>query len=100
VTPRSFANPTQSYLDDLVSATPGWYVLLYLGVFVFEAVESVTAMTVAPRRPLLIHRRLEHATTLYVAPLADIAGGVDLSIIGSAGPAGLIYVAPLSSIKA
>jgi purine-cytosine permease-like protein len=90
-----FANPTDSYLDDLVSASPGWYVLpivvisllgglshgvlcvyasgldleglaprlkrtrttiitaavaialLYLRVFVFDAVESVTAMTVA-----------------------------------------------------
>jgi purine-cytosine permease-like protein len=39
-------------------------------------------------------------TTLYVGPLADIAGGVDLSTIGSAALAGLIYVASLSSIKA
>ncbi len=39
-------------------------------------------------------------TTLYVGPLADIAGGVDLSTIGSAGLAGLIYVASLRFIKA
>ena len=190
-TALSFAEPTDSYLDDLVTASPAWYVLpivvisllgglsqgvlcvyasgldleglaprlkrtqttiitaavaialLYLGVFVFDAVESVTAMTVAlnavitpwvvdpgnrraahqdlrpgrpagvrggpPRRPLLVHRRLERAcghrrgrsarafglltvnTTLYVGPLADIAGGVDLSTIGSAALAGLIY---------
>ena len=32
-------------------------------------------------------------TALYVGPLADIAGGVDLSTIGSAALAGLIYVA-------
>ena len=94
-TAMTFANPTDSYLDDLVAASPAWYVLpivvisllgglsqgvlcvyasgldlegldaaaeadadhvitaavaialLYLGVFVFDAVESVTAMTVA-----------------------------------------------------
>lgn len=94
-TAMSFTNPTDSYLDDLVTAAPTWYVLpivvisvlgglsqgvlciyasgldlegltprlrrtqttvitaaiaivlLYLGVFVFDAVESVTAMTVA-----------------------------------------------------
>ncbi|MFY9919210.1 MAG: hypothetical protein WAL26_12515, partial [Mycobacterium sp.] len=33
---------------------------------------------------------------LYVGPLADIAGGVDLSTIGSAALAGLIYFASLS----
>ena len=143
-TAMSFANPTDSYLDDLVTAAPTWYVLpivvisvlgglsqgvlciyasgldleglapqlkrtqttiitaavaivlLYVGVFVFDAVGSVTAMTVvlnavitpwvavlaigalrtrkrrlrpgrpaglrpwAARRPLLVHRRLEH----------------------------------------
>ena len=94
-TALSFANPTDSYLDDLVTASPAWYVvpivvisllgglsqgvlciyasgldlegltprlrrtqttvitaavaivLLYVGVFVFDAVESVTAMTIA-----------------------------------------------------
>src|SRR6202171_372861 len=94
-TAMSFTNPTDSYLDDLVAASPTWYVLpivvisvlgglsqgvlcvyasgldleglaprlkrtqttvipaavaialLYLGVFVFDAVGSVTAMTVA-----------------------------------------------------
>jgi len=30
-------------------------------------------------------------TTLYVGPLADIAGGVDLSTVGSAVLAGLLY---------
>ena len=39
-------------------------------------------------------------TTLYVGPLADIAGGVDLSTIGSAALAGLIYLASLSFIEA
>jgi len=34
-------------------------------------------------------------TTLYVGPLADVAGGVDLSTIGSAVIAGVIYVAGL-----
>jgi hypothetical protein len=38
-------------------------------------------------------------TTLYVGPLADIAGGVDLSTIGSAALAGLIYFASLRYIK-
>lgn len=38
-------------------------------------------------------------TTLYVGPLADIAGGVDLSTIGSAAIAGLIYLASLSFIE-
>jgi hypothetical protein len=38
-------------------------------------------------------------TTLYVGPLADIAGGVDLSTIGSAVLAGLIYAVSLGSIK-
>ena len=38
-------------------------------------------------------------TTLYVGPLADIAGGVDVSTIGSAALAGLIYVASLGFIK-
>ena len=32
-------------------------------------------------------------TTLYVGPLADIAGGVDVSTVGSAVLAGLIYCA-------
>jgi purine-cytosine permease-like protein len=198
-TALSFANPTDSYLDDLVSASPGWYVLpivvisllgglsqgvlcvyasgldleglapqlkrtqttiitaavaialLYLGVFVFDAVQSVTAMTVAlnavitPWVAILaigalrtktydptdlqafaqgrhggrywstggwnvpavvawtvgaVFGLLALNTTLYVGPLADIAGGVDLSTIGSAALAGLIYVASLSSIKA
>jgi purine-cytosine permease-like protein len=193
-----FANPTDSYLDDLVSASPGWYVLpivvisllgglsqgvlciyasgldleglaprlkrtqttiitaavaialLYLGVFVFDAVESVTAMTVALNAVItpwvailaigalctktydptdlqaFAHGRhggrywftggwnvpavvawtvgavfglLAVNTTLYVGPLADIAGGVDLSTIGSAALAGLIYVVSLGSIK-
>lgn len=39
-------------------------------------------------------------TTLYVGPLADVAGGVDLSTIGSAAIAGLIYLVTLGSIKA
>jgi purine-cytosine permease-like protein len=38
-------------------------------------------------------------TTLYVGPLADLAGGVDLSTIGSAALAGLIYVASMSFIE-
>ena len=32
-------------------------------------------------------------TTLYVGPLADLAGGVDLSTIGSAALAGFLYSA-------
>lgn len=190
--------PTDSYLDDLVSAAPGWYVLpiviisllgglsqgvlcvyasgldleglaprlkrtqtttitaavaivlLYLGVFVFDAVESVTAMTVAlnavitPWVAILAVGALRTKTydpvdlqafahgmrggrywftggwnlpaviawtagatfgvlavntTLYVGPLADIAGGVDLSTIGSAAIAAAIYVVSLSFIK-
>jgi purine-cytosine permease-like protein len=39
-------------------------------------------------------------TTLYVGPLADVAGGVDVSTIGSAALAGLIYLASPSVIKA
>jgi purine-cytosine permease-like protein len=39
-------------------------------------------------------------TTLYVGPLAEIAGGVDLSTIGSAALAGLLYAASLRFIKA
>jgi len=190
-TAMTFANPTDSYLDDLVAASPGWYVLpivvisllgglsqgvlcvyasgldleglaprlkrthttiitaavaialLYLGVFVFDAVDSVTAMTVAlnavitPWVAILaigavrtkaydptdlqafaygvhggrywftggwnvpvvvawsvgaVFGLLTVNTTLYVGPLADIAGGVDLSTIGSAALAGLIYI--------
>ena len=142
-TALTFANPTDSYIDDLVAASPAWYVLpivvislfggmsqgvlcvyasgldleglaprlkrtqttiitaavaialLYVGVFVFDAIDSVTAMTVALNavitpwvailaigalrtktydpvdlqafahgrswRPVLVHRRLEHA---------------------------------------
>jgi purine-cytosine permease-like protein len=191
-TAMTFANPTGSYLDDLVAASPGWYVLpivvisllgglsqgvlcvyasgldleglaprlkrtqttiitaavaialLYLGVFVFDAVESVTAMTVAlnavitPWVAILaigalrtktydptdlqafaqgrhggrywftggwnlpavvawtagaVFGLLAVNTTLYVGPLADIAGGVDVSTIGSAVLAGLLYSA-------
>ena len=198
-TALSFANPTDSYIDDLVAASPAWYVvpivvislfggmsqgvlciyasgldlegiaprlkrtqttiitaaiaiaLLYIGVFVFDAVDSVTAMTIAlnaiitpwvailaigaPRTKtydpvdlqafadgrrggrywftggwnLLCRCRLgrrrhvrpagsEHHA-LRRAP-CRIAGGVDLSTIGSAGLAGLIYVASLRFIKA
>jgi purine-cytosine permease-like protein len=192
VTALAFSNPTDSYLDDLVNASPAWYVLpivvisllgglsqgvlciyasgldlegltprlrrtqttvitaavaialLYVGVFVFDAVESVTAMTIAlnavitPWIAILAigamrtrnydtvdlqafanGRRggqywftggwnigavvawtaggafglLAVNTTLYVGALAGIAGGVDLSTIGSAVIAILIYVA-------
>lgn len=197
-TALSFAEPTDSYLHDLVTAAPTWYVvpivvismlgglsqgvlcvyasgldlegiaprlkrtqttiitagiaivLLYLGVFVFDAVESVTAMTVALNavitpwvvvlaigalrtttydptdlqaftdgrrggrywftagwnRPAVlawavgaVFGLLTVNTTLYVGPLAEIAGGVDLSTIGSAALAGLIYAASLGFIE-
>jgi hypothetical protein len=39
-------------------------------------------------------------TALYVGPLADLAGGVDLSTMGSAALAGLIYVVACRLIKA
>jgi purine-cytosine permease-like protein len=186
----SFTFSTDSYLDDLVAASPGWYVLpivvisllgglsqgvlcvyasgldlegltprlkrtqttvitaavaialLYLGVFVFDAVESVTAMTVALNAVItpwvailaigalrtrgydptdlqaFAHGRhggrywftggwnlpavaawaiggafglLAVNTTLYVGPLAGIAGGVDVSTLGSAVLAGVLY---------
>jgi purine-cytosine permease-like protein len=124
--------------------------LLYLGVFVFDAVESVTAMTVAlnavitPWVAILAvgavrtksydptdlqafaqgrqggrywftagwnlpavaawtvgaaFGLLAVNTTLYVGPLADIAGGVDLSTIGSAVLAGSSYVVSLGISK-
>ncbi len=191
-TALSFQNPTDSYLDDLVTASPAWYVLaivvisllgglsqgvlciyasgldlegltprlrrtqttvitaavaivlLYVGVFVFDAVESVTAMTIAlnavitPWIAILaigaIRTRsydpvdlqafaqgrrggrywftggwhvgavaawvaggtfgvLAVNTTLYVGPLADVAGGVDLSTVGSAAIAAVVYLA-------
>jgi purine-cytosine permease-like protein len=191
-TAMSFATPSDSYLDDLVTASPTWYVvpivvisllgglsqgvlciyasgldlegltprlkrtqttvitaavaivLLYLGVFVFDAVDSVTAMTVVLNAVItpwvavlaigaLRNRKggydthdiqafaqarrggrywftggwnipavvawlvgatfgvLAVNTALYVGPLANIAGGVDLSTIGSAVLAGVIY---------
>jgi purine-cytosine permease-like protein len=119
-------------------------VLLYVGVFVFDAVQSVTAMTIAlnavitPWVAILaigalrtrsydpddlqafaqgrrggrywftrgwnvpavvawtvgaVFGLLTVNTELYVGPLAQIAGGVDLSTIGSAALAGLIYAA-------
>jgi purine-cytosine permease-like protein len=196
-----FTNPTDSYLDDLVAASPAWYVLpivvisllgglsqgvlciyasgldlegltprlrrtqttiitaavaivlLYLGVFVFDAVESVTAMTVAlnavvtpwvailaigalrnrrsgydPRdlQAFAAGRRggrywftggwhvpavaawiagatfgiLAVNTNLYVGPLADIAGGVDLSTIGSGAIAAVTYLAATRASRA
>jgi purine-cytosine permease-like protein len=126
-------------------------VLLYLGVFVFDAVESVTAMTIAlnavitpwvailaigalrtrsydpvdlqafaqGRRggrywftggwnmPAVLAWTVGAAfglltvnTELYVGPMAEIAGGVDLSTLGSAALAGLIYLAAVRFIKA
>jgi purine-cytosine permease-like protein len=39
-------------------------------------------------------------TELYVGPLAEIAGGVDLGTVGSAALAVLIYLASLRFIKA
>lgn len=191
LTATTFVAPTESYLNDLVSASPLWYVvaivvisllggmsqgvlciyasgldlegltprltrtqttvitaavaiaLLYIGVFVFDAVESVTAMTVALNAVLTpwvaiiaigalrTHRYDPHDlqafadgrrggqywfsggwnvgavaawatgatfgmltvnTTLYVGPLAEMAGGVDVSTIGSAVLAGVIYL--------
>jgi len=201
VTALCFTNPTDSYLDDLVAASPAWYVLpivvisllgglsqgvlciyasgldlegltprlrrtqttivtaavaivlLYLGVFVFDAVESVTAMTVAlnavvtpwvailaigalrnrrsgydPRdlQAFAAGRRggrywftggwhvpavaawiagatfgiLAVNTNLYVGPLADIAGGVDLSTIGSGAIAAVTYLAATRASRA
>ncbi len=189
----ALTNPSESYLDNLVTASPAWYVmpivvisllgglsqgvlciyasgldlegltprlkrtqttiitaaiaivLLYLGVFVFDAVDSVTAMTVAlnavitPWVAILAIGALRNRkgwynthdlqafaqnrkggsywftggwhipavlawtvgaifgllavnTTLYVGPLAAIAGGVDLSTLGSGVLAGVIYV--------
>ena len=38
-------------------------------------------------------------TELYVGPLAELAGGVDLSTVGSATLAGLIYFGSVRSIK-
>jgi hypothetical protein len=38
-------------------------------------------------------------TALYVGPLANIAGGVELSTCGSAAVAALIYVASLRLAK-
>jgi purine-cytosine permease-like protein len=198
VTALSFTNPTDSYLDDLVVASPSWFVLpiivisvlgglsqgvlciyasgldlegltprlkrtqttiitaaiaivlLYVGVFVFDAVQSVTAMTIALNAVItpwvailaigalrtrgydptdlqaFAHGRrggqywftggwnvpavvawsvgagfglLTVNTELYVGPLAEIAGGVDLSTIGSAALAGLIYLASMRFIK-
>jgi purine-cytosine permease-like protein len=198
-TALSFANPTDSYLDDLVTASPAWFVvpivvisllgglsqgvlciyasgldlegltprlkrtqttiitaavaivLLYVGVFVFDAVQSVTAMTIAlnavitpwvailaigairtrsydpvdlqafanGRRggqywftggwnlPAVVAWTVGAAfgvltvnTELYVGPLAEIAGGVDLSTIGSAALAGLIYAVSVRFVKA
>ena len=190
----SFTNPTDSYLDDLVTASPTWFVLpivvisvlgglsqgvlciyasgldlegltpklrrtqttvitavvaivlLYLGVFVFDAVDSVTAMTVALNAVITpwvavlaigaLRNRLRgngydpvdlqafaHGwrggrywftagwnvpavlawvvgatfgvmavnTSLYVGPLAGVAGGVDLSTFGSGIVAAVIY---------
>lgn len=190
-TALSFANPTGSYLDDLVAASPAWYVLpivvisllgglsqgvlcvyasgldleglaprlkrtqttaitasvaivlLYIGVFVFDAVESVTAMTVALNAVITpwvaimaigaVRTRtydpvdlqafaagrhggaywftggwnipavlawtvgatfgvLAVNTELYIGPLAGIAGGVDISTVGSAVLAAVIYL--------
>ncbi len=122
--------------------------LLYLGVFVFDAVESVTAMTVALNAVItpwvailaigaLTTRSYDPVdlqafahgirggrywftrgwnlpavaawavgatfgvlavnTTLYVGPLADVAGGVDVSTAGSAALAGLMYLASRTS---
>ena len=39
-------------------------------------------------------------TALYVGPLAEVAGGIDLSTVGSAVIAGLIYLGADSFIKA
>ena len=126
-------------------------VLVYVGVFVFDAVESVTAMTIALNALITTWiailaigalrtrsydttdlqafaegRRggtywftggwhvgavlawviggafslLAVNTTLYVGPLAGVAGGVDLSTVGSAAIAGLIYLASLRFIEA
>jgi purine-cytosine permease-like protein len=199
VTASAITDTTDSYLDDLVAASPSWFVLpiivisvlgglsqgvlciyasgldlegltprlkrtqttivtasiaivlLYVGVFVFDAVESVTAMTIAlnavitPWVAILAIGALRTRdydptdlqafaqgrrggrywftggwnvsavvawtvgalfgvltvnTELYVGPLAEIAGGVDLSTIGSAALAGLLYVASVRFIKA
>ncbi|WP_234788683.1 purine-cytosine permease family protein [Mycolicibacterium iranicum] len=123
-------------------------VLLYVGVFVFDAVESVTAMTVALNAvitpwvvilaigaistksfdpmdlqafadgrnggrywfsagwniPAVLAWSAGAAfgllavnTTLYIGPLAGIAGGIDVSTVGSALLAGFIYTATLSA---
>jgi purine-cytosine permease-like protein len=39
-------------------------------------------------------------TTLYVGPLADIVGGVDVSTVGSAVLAGVTYVVSLNFVDA
>ena len=184
----TFAHPTTSYVADLITAAPTWYVLpilvialagglgqgvlnlyasgldlealfprlrrvhttlitsaaavalLYLGVFAVNAVDSITAMTLVlnglagPWVAILLVGFLQHKTgydpvdlqafaqgrhggrywytggwnlpavaafvlgsafgllsvntTLYVGPLANLANGIDLSVIGSALIAG------------
>jgi len=193
----TFANPSDSYVADLVGGAPGWYVLpilviglaggvgqgvlnlyasgldlealaprlkrvhttlitsvaavilLYVGTFAFNAVDSITAMTLvlnglaAPWVVInlvgfLLARRgrydpgdlqafnqgrhggrywftggwnpramlawaagsafglLAAQTELYTGPLANVAGGVDLSLLGSGLIAGAVYIAALT----
>jgi purine-cytosine permease-like protein len=193
----TFANPSDSYVADLVGGAPGWYVLpilviglaggvgqgvlnlyasgldlealaprlkrvhttlitsvaavilLYVGTFAFNAVDSITAMTLvlnglaAPWVVInlvgfLLARRgrydpgdlqafnqgrrggrywftggwnpramvawaagsafglLAVQTELYTGPLANVAGGVDLSLLGSGLIAGAVYIAALT----
>jgi purine-cytosine permease-like protein len=191
----TFADPTASYVHDLVAGAPGWYVvpilllglagglgqgamcvyasgldlegvlprlsrvkttlltsaaavvLLYVGVFALDAVASITAVSlllnavVAPWVAILVLGALRHRRTgydardiqayaegrrggrywftggwnvpavaawaagsvfgvltvnsdpLYVGPWAGIAGGVDLSMVGSILIAGAVYLA-------
>lgn len=188
-----FVDPTDSYVSDLVNASPGWYVipivvialiggfgqgvlnlyssgldleglfprlrriqttaitaaiavvLLYAGVFLVNAVDSLTASVlvmnavIVPWTAIMIigairHRRSDYDVVdlqafadgrrggrywyangwnipavvawlagsvfgilavncqLYVGPLADLAGGVDLSCVGSAAVTATIYL--------
>jgi purine-cytosine permease-like protein len=192
----TFANPSDSYVADLVAGAPGWYVLpilvvglaggvgqgvlnlyasgldlealvprlkrvhttlitsvaavvlLYVGTFALDAVNSITAMTlvlnglaapwvVVNLLGFLLARRgrydpddlqvfnqgrrggrywftggwnlravlawaagsvfgmLAVQTELYTGPLANVAGGVDLSLLGSGAVAGVVYVIAL-----
>jgi purine-cytosine permease-like protein len=88
-TALSFSDPTDSYLHDLVTAAPSWYVLPIVVISLLSGLSQGVLCVYASGLDLEgLAPRLKRTQTT-----------IDLSTIGSAALAGLIYAASVGFIE-